>query len=155
MHQHVDRGLDHAAFIPMVAMYPAVEVPAVQLSTPSLDPEALLRLGERLRTLREEGILVIGSGAMTHSFTVFRRPELAAHTAAFDEWATDAIARSDVDALIDYRIKGPGADVSHPTPEHFVPLLLTIGASTTTGQTATSGVEGTWFGNSIRSLQMV
>jgi 4,5-DOPA dioxygenase extradiol len=92
---------------------------------------------------------------MTHCFTVFRQPELAGHNAAFDEWVTDAITRSDVDALIDYRRKGPGADVAHPTPDHFVPLLLTMGASTTTGQATTSGVGGTWFGNSIRSLQMV
>jgi 4,5-DOPA dioxygenase extradiol len=155
LHHHVNRGLDHGAFIPLMAMYPAADVPVVQVSMPSTDPAALLALGERLRSLREEGIMVIGSGAMTHSFTVFRRPELAGHTAAFDAWATDAIARSDVDALIDYRRKGPGVDVAHATPEHFVPLLLTMGASTTTGRTATSGVDGTWFGNSIRSLQMV
>jgi 4,5-DOPA dioxygenase extradiol len=92
---------------------------------------------------------------MTHCFTVFRRPELAGHNAAFDQWATDAVTRGDVDALIDYRRKGPGADVAHKTPDHFVPLLLTMGASTTTGQTTTSGVDGMWFGNSIRSLQMV
>ena len=155
LHHHVDRGLDHGAFIPLMAMYPAADVPVVQLSMPSTDPAALLALGERLRPLRDEGILVIGSGAMTHSFTVFRRPELAGHTAAFDEWATDAVARSDVDALIDYRRKGPAVEVSHATPEHFVPLLLTMGASTTTGRTVTTGVDGTWFGNSIRSLQMV
>ena len=154
LHHHVDRGLDHGAFIPLMAMYPAADVPVIQLSMPSTDPVALLALGERLRSLREEGVMVIGSGAMTHSFTVFRRPELAGHTAAFDEWAADAVARSDVDALVDYRRKGPGAEVSHVTPEHFVPLLLTMGASTTTVQVATSGVEGTWFGNSIRSLQM-
>jgi 4,5-DOPA dioxygenase extradiol len=136
-------------------MYPAADVPVVQLSMPSMDPAALYALGERLQSLREEGILVIGSGAMTHCFTVFRQPHLAGHNAAFDEWATDAVARSDVDALIDFRRKGPGADVAHPTPDHFVPLLLTMGASTTTGQATTSGVGGTWFGNSIRSLQMV
>jgi 4,5-DOPA dioxygenase extradiol len=81
---------------------------------------------------------------MTHRFTVFRRPEPAGRTAASDEWATDAIADA--------------------TPDHFVPLLLTMGASTTTGRATTSGVagratpsgvDGTWFGNSIRSLQMV
>jgi len=155
LHHHVDRGLDHGAFIPLMAMYPAADVPVVQLSMPSMDPAALLALGQRLRSLREEGILVIGSGAMTHSFTVFRQPELAGHTEAFDEWATDAIARSDVDALIDYRRRAPGVDVAHATPDHFVPLLLTMGASTTTGRTATSGVDGQWFGNSIRSLQMV
>jgi 4,5-DOPA dioxygenase extradiol len=154
LHQHTDRGLDHGAFIPLMAMYPAADVPVVQLSMPGTDPVALLLLGERLRSLREEGILVIGSGAMTHSSTVFRRPELAGHTTAFDEWATDAVGRSDVDALVDYRRKGPGVDVAHVTPEHFVPLLLTMGASTTTGRSTTSGVTGTWFGNSIRSLQV-
>ena len=155
LHHHVDRGLDHGAFIPLMAMYPAADVPVIQLSMPSEDPAALLALGERLRSLREEGILVVGSGAMTHSFTVFRRPELTGHTVAFEEWATDAISRSDVDALIDYRSKAPGVAVAHATAEHFVPLLLTMGASTTTGKATISGVDGMWFGNSIRSLQMV
>ena len=153
LHHHVDRGLDHGAFIPLMAMYPAADVPVVQVSMPGLDPAALLALGERLRSLRQEGILVMGSGYMTHSFAVFRRPELAGHTAAFDEWATDALARNDVDALIDYRTKGPGADIAHPTADHFVPLLLTLGAGTTPGQSVTTAVEGMWHGNSIRSIQ--
>lgn len=71
MHEFADRGLDHGAFIPLMAMYPAADVPVVQLSMPSLDPSALLQLGTRLRPLREEGILVLGSGFMTHSFAVF------------------------------------------------------------------------------------
>ncbi len=120
---------------------------------PGLDPAALLALGERLRSLRQEGILVMGSGYMTHSFAVFRRPELAGHTAAFDEWATDALARNDVDALIDYRTKGPGADIAHPTADHFVPLLLTLGAGTTPGQSVTTAFDGMRHGNSIRSVQ--
>ena len=153
LHHHVDRGLDHGAFIPLMAMYPAADVPVVQLSMPSLDPEALLALGRRLRSLREEGVLVMGSGFMTHSFAVFRRPELQGHTEAFDEWATDALARSDVDALIDYRRKGPGAAVAHPTADHFVPLLLTLGAGSTPGQSVTTAFEGMWHGNSIRSIQ--
>jgi 4,5-DOPA dioxygenase extradiol len=153
LHHYVDRGLDHGAFIPLMAMYPAADVPVVQVSMPSLEPEALLRLGERLRSLREEGILVMGSGYMTHSFAVFRRPELAGHTEAFDEWATDALARNDVDALLDYRTKGPGADIAHPTADHFVPLLLTLGAGTTPGQAVTTAFDGMKHGNSIRSLQ--
>ena len=154
VHHHVNRGLDHGAFIPLMAMYPAADVPVVQLSMPSMNPADLLALGRRLQSLREEGILVIGSGAMTHCFTVFRQPQHAGHNAAFDEWATDAITRGDVDALIDFRRKGPGAAVAHKTPDHFVPLLLTMGASTTTGKSASTGVDGMWFGNSIRSLQM-
>jgi 4,5-DOPA dioxygenase extradiol len=95
----------------------------------------------------------MGSGFMTHSFAVFRRPELQGHTEAFDEWATDALARHDVDALIDYRTKGPGAAVAHPTADHFVPLLLTLGAGTTPGQSVTTAFDGMWHGNSIRSIQ--
>ncbi len=75
---------------------------------PSLDPSALLKLGERLRSLREEGYLVIGSGFMTHSFAVFRDPRLVGHNQAFDEWAVDAMARGDVDELVDFRAKAPG-----------------------------------------------
>jgi hypothetical protein len=94
---------------------------------PSLSPAALPAPGERLRSLREESNLVIRSGAMAHSLGVFRRPELAGRTAAFGEWATDALARKDVETLIDHRREGPGADVSRATPERFAPLQLTVG----------------------------
>jgi 4,5-DOPA dioxygenase extradiol len=67
--------------------------------------------------------------------------------------ATDAMARHDVEALIDYRSEGPGADVAHPTADHFVPLLLTLGAESTSGQPVTSAIDGMWHGNSIRSIQ--
>lgn len=153
VHEFTDRGLDHGAFIPLMAMYPAADVPVVQLSMPSLDPSALLRLGERLRPLRDEGILVLGSGFMTHSFAVFRHPGLAAETEAFDEWAVDTLARADVDALTDYRSKAPGVAVAHPTADHFVPLLLTVGAASDPGS-AMSAIDRMVMGNSTRSVQM-
>jgi 4,5-DOPA dioxygenase extradiol len=153
VHEFTDRGLDHGAFIPLMAMYPAADVPVVQLSMPSLDPGALLDLGTRLRPLRDEGVLVVGSGFMTHSFAVFHRPALAAHTEAFDEWAVDALARADVDALADYRGRAPGAAVAHPTAEHFVPLLLTVGAASDPGS-AVSAIDRMVMGNSTRSVQM-
>ncbi|GGK38385.1 dioxygenase family protein [Nocardia camponoti] len=154
VHQFNDRGLDHGAFIPLMAMYPAADVPVVQLSMPTLDPTALLTLGARLRALRDEGILVIGSGFMTHSFAVFRQPELVTHNRAFDEWAVDALSRGDVDTLADYRAKGPGAAVAHPTAEHFVPLLLTMGAADDPAS-AVSAIDRVVMGNSIRSLQLL
>ncbi|MBT0773002.1 dioxygenase [Kineosporia sp. J2-2] len=154
LHQFVDRGLDHGAFIPMMAMFPAADVPVIQLSMPSLDPAALLRLGERLRKLRQEGILVIGSGFMTHSFAVFRDPGLIGHNQAFDAWAVDAMARGDVDSLVDYRAKAPGVRVAHPTADHFVPLLLTLGAASEPGQGAETAFGRIVMGNSIRSMQM-
>ncbi|MDV6248053.1 DODA-type extradiol aromatic ring-opening family dioxygenase [Rhodococcus opacus] len=154
VHQYTDRGLDHGAFIPLMAMYPAADVPVVQLSMPSLDPEALLDLGRRLRHLREEGFLIMGSGFMTHSFAVLRDPGLRGHIKAFDEWAADALSRGDVDTLVDYRTKAPGAHVAHPTADHFVPLLLTMGAATDLGAAATTAIDRITLGNSIRSIQV-
>jgi 4,5-DOPA dioxygenase extradiol len=120
---------------------------------PSLDPSALLRLGERLRELRDEGVLVVGSGFMTHSFAVFRDPRLVPSLEAFDAWAEDAITRGDVDALVDFRHRAPAAQIAHPTAEHFVPLLVTLGASTDPGSGTTSPISRMAWGNSIRSIQ--
>lgn len=153
VHEFTDRGLDHGAFIPLMAMYPAADIPVVQLSMPSFETSALLELGMRLRPLRDEGILVLGSGFMTHSFAVFRRPELAAHTAAFDEWAVDALSRGDADALADYRTKAPSAAIAHPTADHFVPLLLTVGAADDPAS-AVSAIDRMVMGNSTRSVQL-
>jgi len=150
---HRNRGLDHGAFIPLMAMYPAADIPVVQVSMPSLDPAALLALGQRLKSMRAEGYLVIGSGFMTHSFATMRRPELMGHIHEFDTWAADAIARRDVDALLDYRTKGPGAAIAHPTADHFVPLLVTLGAGDDESQTPTSVIEREVMWNSIRSIQ--
>jgi len=153
VHQFTDRGLDHGAFIPLMAMYPAADVPVVQLSMPSLDPVALLELGGKLRQLRAEGVLVMGSGFMTHSFAVMRQPELASYTAAFDTWAAEALANGDVDALIDYQRKGPAAEIAHPTADHYVPLMLTLGAADDPISVRTAFARLSW-GNSIRSIQV-
>lgn len=153
IHHYANRGLDHGAFIPLMAMYPAADVPVVQLSMPSLNPEALLKLGQRLRQLREEGVLIIGSGFMTHSFAARRQPQLVGHIKAFDEWALHAVTEGDIDALTDYQTKGPGAAVAHPTADHFVPLLLTLGAANDP-TTALTAINRMRYGNSIRSLQV-
>ena len=153
VHEFADRGLDHGAFIPLMAMYPAADIPVVQLSMPSLNPADLLAMGRRLKGLRDEGILVLGSGFMTHSFAVLRHPSLSPYTEAFDIWAADAVARADVDALIDYRNRAPGVSVAHPTADHFVPLLLTIGAAADPSG-AVSAIDRMIMGNSIRSLQI-
>ena len=153
VYEHRDRGLDHGAFIPLMAMYPAGDVPVVQVSMPSLDPEALLSLGQRLKSMREEGYLVIGSGFMTHSFATMRRPELMGYNREFDAWAADAVTRRDVDALLDFQAKGPGAAIAHPTADHFVPLLLTLGAADDESQTPRSVIARETMWNSIRSIQ--
>ncbi|MET7991768.1 class III extradiol ring-cleavage dioxygenase [Amycolatopsis sp. NPDC005232] len=154
VHRHTRRGLDHGAFIPLMAMYPAADVPVVQLSMPGLDPGALFSLGQRLRSLREEGILVIGSGFMTHSFLAMRTPTLADPMRDFDAWAAEALDRGDVDALTDYRAKAPCADLAHPTAEHFVPLLLTLGAGDRPDATVVTAIDRMVANNSIRSVQV-
>lgn len=152
VHQYTNRGLDHGAFIPLMAMYPAADVPVVQLSMPSLEPAALLALGHQLRPLRDEGILLIGSGFMTHSFAAMGDPSLAGHTAAFDQWTAAKLETGDIDALLDFRTKAPGVDVAHPTSDHYVPLLLAIGAGDDPTR-ATTVIDDTRYRNSIRSLQ--
>lgn len=113
VHQYANCGLDHGAFIPMMAMYPAADVPVVQVSMPSLRPQDLLDLGEKLTSLRHEGILVIGSGYMTHSFEVFRHPErVTGYLDAFDEWAAHNVHAGNVDELMDYMNKAPGAQLA-------------------------------------------
>jgi len=153
IYEHRNRGLDHGAFIPLMAMYPAADVPVIQLSMPSLDPQALHRLGQRLKGLREEGYLVIGSGFMTHSFATMRRPELMGSIREFDTWAAEAITRRDIDALTDYQNKGPGAAIAHPTADHFVPLLVTLGAGDDETHRPTTVIEREVMWNSIRSIQ--
>lgn len=153
VHRFPTRGLDHGAFIPLMAMYPDADIPVVQVSMPGLDPQALLDLGRRLRPLRAEGTLIIGSGFMTHSFAVFRRPGLGAPLREFDHWAAEALARGDVDELADYRAAAPAANIAHPTDEHFVPLLATLGAAHDLS-TVSTPMDRFVFGNSTRSIQV-
>jgi len=151
VHQYTDRGLDHGAYIPLMAMYPDADVPVLQVSMPSQDPADLLRLGERLRELRDEGVLVIGSGFMTHSFAAMRDPRLFGHVDAFDTWAAEMAHAGDVDALMGYLDRAPGARIAHPTADHYVPLLLTMGAAHDPSTTRTV-FERFVFSNHIRSF---
>ena len=130
--QDPERGLDHGAYVPLVAMYPQADVPVLQVSLPSLDPTALLSLGRSLAPLRREGVLIVGSGFLTHNLrTVDFRPDAPtpAWASEFDAWAGDVLARRDVDALLAYREKAPGVGPALPTHEHFVPVIVAAGAA--------------------------
>jgi 4,5-DOPA dioxygenase extradiol len=125
------RGLDHGAWVPLRYVAPAANVPVLQVSLPrSIDTAGALRLGEALRPLRDAGVLVIGSGSLTHNLYEFRShiadPEYAQ---VFADWVADALARRDVAALVDYRARAPHAARAHPTEEHYLPLLVALGAS--------------------------
>jgi 4,5-DOPA dioxygenase extradiol len=153
------RGLDHGAWVPLKTMYPEADVPVLQLSLPTSDPDRLLALGARLRGLREEGVLVVGSGFTTHGLPFLSRSDFLGHTLPgwsmeFDAWAAEQLARGDVDALADYRHRAPGMPYAHPTVEHFVPLFVTLGAATDPEAPRESTIDGFWMGLSKRSLQV-
>ena len=133
LYQDPARGLDHGAYVPLLAMYPEADVPVLQMSIPSEDPQTLIEIGRRLAPLRDEGVLIMGSGFLTHSFETIRkrgRDQVGAENAIieFDHWAAEAIARNDLDALIDYKQRAPAAAYAHPTVDHFVPLFIAVGA---------------------------
>ncbi len=158
VHQHASRGLDHGAWVPMKIMYPAGDVPVLQMSLPTHDPVRLLELGRRLRPLRDEGVLVVGSGFLTHGLPYLRDWRLDAPapgwSAEFDAWAAEALARGDVDELAAYRDRAPGMPYAHPTVEHFTPLFLTLGAATSSDVPPEQRIDGYWLGLSKRSLQV-
>ncbi|HEY5358097.1 MAG TPA: class III extradiol ring-cleavage dioxygenase [Streptosporangiaceae bacterium] len=159
VHQHGSRGLDHGAWVPLKVMYPYADVPVLQLSMPTHDPARLLDLGARLRPLREEGVLVIGSGFMTHGLPFLTREMFSdnlvpAWSADFDHWAAEALARGDLDSLAAYRSQAPGVSYAHPTVEHFTPLFVTLGAAATAEQPVQTTVQGYQFGLSKRSFQV-
>src|SRR2546426_12148289 len=94
--QDPTRGLDHGAYVPLTVMYPDADFPVVQISMPSEDPRVLLEIGRRLAPLRDEGVLIMGSGFMTHSFAAVRRyfegdPSIPSALAEFDAWAAEAL----------------------------------------------------------------
>ncbi len=153
-----DRGLDHGAYVPLTVMYPDADIPVLQISMPTLDPQRLLRLGERLRPLRDEGVLIVGSGFTTHGLPFLTDPTPAAAPPAwsveFDVWARERLAAGDVDALLDFRNRAPGMPYAHPTVEHFAPLFVTLGAASDPGSVPDQVIDGYWMGLAKRSIQV-
>jgi 4,5-DOPA dioxygenase extradiol len=159
VHENARRGLDHGAWVPLKVMYPEADIPVLQLSIPTHDATTLLGLGERLRPLREQGVLVIGSGFMTHGLRFLTRAMLAGEvpgwSADFDAWAADALARGDVDELAGFRDRAPGMPYAHPTVEHFTPLFVTLGAATDPAAAVTTAIDGFSIGLAKRSFHIV
>jgi 4,5-DOPA dioxygenase extradiol len=158
VHQHGSRGLDHGAWVPLRIMYPDADIPVLQMSLPTHDPERLLKLGERLRPLRDEGVLIIGSGFLTHGLPFLTEWRIDAAvprwSADFDQWAAEALTRGAVDELSSYRSRAPGMPYAHPTVEHYSPLFVTLGAATDPGEPGIQVIDGFWMGLSKRSLQV-
>ena len=150
------RGLDHGAWVPLKIIYPDADIPVLQLSMPTSDPGKLIQIGKRLQPLRDEGVLIIGSGFMTHGLPFIRDWSINATAPGwstdFDQWAAEALSRGDVDALASYKELAPAVQYAHPTVEHFTPLFVTLGAATNPESVPETLVEGFWMGLSKRSL---
>jgi 4,5-DOPA dioxygenase extradiol len=151
------RGLDHGAYVPLVAMYPEADVPVLQISIPTMDPRALVALGRALAPLRREGVLIAGSGFLTHNLRIAdwrANPVTPSWAKDFDAWASEVLARRDIDALVDYRLRAPGVDIALPTHEHFVPVLVSAGASMDNAEAAQFPITGFAYGSfTKRSVQ--
>jgi 4,5-DOPA dioxygenase extradiol len=149
------RGLDHGAYVPLVAMYPQSDVPVLQISMPALDPDELFALGRALAPLREEGVLVFGSGFITHNMRYAFRPGIPEWARRFDEWAADALWRFDVAALKDFQRLAPEAALALPTWEHYAPLLVSAGAAGDGVPVVTFPITGFWMDGAFtkRSVQ--
>jgi 4,5-DOPA dioxygenase extradiol len=144
--------------VPLKVMYPLADVPVLQLSLPTSDPLALVALGARLRPLRESGVLIIGSGFLTHGLP-FLTPAMITDgfvpgwSSEFDLWAAEALGRGDVDALAGFR-QAPGMPYAHPSADHFLPLFVTLGAGTEPGKPVQTVIDGYWMGLAKRSFQV-
>ncbi|MFT3962363.1 DODA-type extradiol aromatic ring-opening family dioxygenase [Propionivibrio sp.] len=130
------RGLDHGAWVPLRTLFPAADVPVLQLS---VQPERCARhhyaLGAALAPLAAENVLIVGSGHLTHNLMDYLRPggeRPAAESRAFRDWVHARLMEDSpegMEALFDWQQAGPGARFAHPTPEHFLPLFVALGAA--------------------------
>lgn len=149
------RGLDHGAYVPLVVMYPDASVPILQVSLPGLDPHALFELGRALAPLRDEGVLIFGSGFLTHNMRFAFRPGTPDWARAFDQWAAEALSRFDTDALVDFQSRAPAWRTALPTWEHYAPVLVAAGAASEGTAGVSFPITGFWMNGAFtkRSVQ--
>ena len=127
-----ERPFDHGAWVPLMHLFPQADLPVVQVSLPvGAGPADVYALGAALRSLRDQGVLVMGSGSMTHNLAEFfggaREP--APYVLEFSRWIESALQRRDLKALLAYREQAPHAQRAHPTDDHFLPLFFALGAA--------------------------
>jgi len=149
-----ERGLDHGTYIPLMCMYPEADIPVLQMSLPSMNPVELYALGKALAPLRDDGTLIIGSGFLTHNLRALSLRDTPGWAKDFDAWTADTLQRHDIDALLDYKARAPGVRESLPTHEHFVPVIVSMGAAE--GAAVSFPITGFWWGGAMtkRSVEL-
>ena len=131
-HADTGRGLDHGAWVPLRHLFPAGDVPVFQVALPlRLDPHAAYDFGRALAPMAEEGILIMGSGSLTHNLREFRmvHTDAPAYVLEFAHWIREAVLAGDHARLREALSLAPDAARAHPTTEHYLPLLVAAGAA--------------------------
>ena len=126
------RPFDHGAWVPLMHLFPEADLPVVQVALPvGAGPAEVYAMGAALRGLRSQGVLVMGSGSMTHNLAEFfgGEREPAPYVLEFSRWIESALERGDLKALLNYRSQAPHAERAHPTDDHFLPLFFALGAA--------------------------
>ena len=126
------RPFDHGAWVPLMHLFPEADLPVVQVALPvGAGPAEVYAMGAALRDLRSQGVLVMGSGSMTHNLAEFfgGEREPAPYVLEFSRWIESALERGDMQALLNYRSLAPHAERAHPTEDHFLPLFFALGAA--------------------------
>ncbi|MFT3733690.1 MAG: class III extradiol ring-cleavage dioxygenase [Rhodocyclaceae bacterium] len=144
-----NRGRDHGAWAPLLHMYPEADVPVLQLAIQT-DRGARhhLAMGQALQPLRDEGVLIMGSGHMTHNlrdfFSLRAHSGVAEYASSFRNWIDERVQTHRIDELVDWDVDAPAASRAHPTAEHFLPLFVALGAAGDSYKTETvfAGYEG-------------
>ncbi len=148
------RRMDHGVWVPLLHMYPAADIPVLQVSMPTRQgPAALVELGRKLAPLAAEGVLVLGSGNLVHNL---RRVDFSESTpppswaVEFDQWAAERIMASDLDALADFANRAPAPLIAHPNPDHYLPILVVAALAAERSLAPTWALEGFEYGSISR-----
>lgn len=145
------RGFDHGVFVPLMLMYPQADIPCFQVSLlDSMDPADHIAIGQALAPLRDEGVMILGSGSPFHNMQAFRDGQTGmARCATFDDWLHDTCCRSDAQVTasqLRHWDKAPEARYAHPREEHLLPLHVCFGAAMASGEPAKRIYNGDMMG---------
>ena len=147
------RGFDHGTFVPLAVAWPGAEVPVVQMSlVRGLDPALHLRIGQALAPLRDEGVLIVGSGMSYHNMRGFGSRRGGEDSQAFDAWLASIVADADSrGAALERWAAAPGGRASHPREEHLLPMMVVTGAAGV--DVATIPYRGEVLGTTISAVR--